>query len=96
MHLFKAIQHLTGNILNNYDEDANNLLNGLISSNVSNEFIEFFKQITLTENEFQTSKMSIQATLDMKSHTLFNDIDWTKLENEEIQAPYIPDRVLSY
>ena len=93
---YLVYQMLTGNILNNYDEDANNLLNGLISSNVSNEFIEFFKQITLTENEFQTSKMSIQATLDMKSHTLFNDIDWTKLENEEIQAPYIPDRVLSY
>ena len=93
---YLVYQMLTGDILNNYDENANNLLNELISLNVSNEFIEFFKQITLTENEFQTSKISIQATLDMKSHSLFNDIDWAKLENGEIQAPYIPDIVFNY
>lgn len=72
---------------------ANNLLNELLSCSVSNEFIEFYKQMTLEENEFSTSEISIKATLNLKSHLLFNDINWTKLENGKIQAPLELDKV---
>ena len=72
---------------------ANNLLNELLSCSVSNEFIEFYKQMTLEENKFSTSEMSIKATLNLKSHLLFNDINWTKLENGKLQAPLGLDKV---
>jgi len=72
---------------------ANIHLNDLLLLKVSNELIEFFKQMTFEENEFSTSEMSIQATLNLKNHLFFNNIDWTKLENGELQAPFVPDRV---
>ena len=49
--------------------------------------------MTLEENKFSTSEISIKATLNLKSHLLFNDINWTKLENVKIQAPLGLDKV---